>query len=621
MSRFNRPAPRSGSILPLVVLCLIALMGMVSLAVDIGLVAVARTQAQDIADLAALAGARQLNGDTSNGNNLNNVAAAISSAQTAADNNNILSKAIATSMITTQTGINTYDSTAQTFTASFPNSPGTNAWSVMKVTVNTTTPTYFGRVFNINSFNVTATATAAHKPRDLALILDFSGSMRFGSESALYTGNYTDLYGSMNPDPVYPQFGQYYAMSQRPLSSSNTSPSSNGTGYNPMQRTAVFDDSTGYVYSANNLTFNANGGPPVIQDFLTSTSTGWVNAFYQPQADASYSATQTPVATPAPTNFQNQSDSPATYVGDKYPRWNRKTTGTNWAETLVDYCQGSNSLTLADTHQKNANPPIAPGIMWEGNGPTFGYGSNFKGYSMGPGYYGKTFWMWPPDPRWGGGMGPPDPTNLSTTDPKKDKNGNFICDWRKRFFCYPTSSSNGAPNYAKPLDDNSMLFDSNGYIQQPYRNGTYYYAVNYKAILAWLTSGGRSCRRIFTRVGCNTTRAIPTDIPLTGGTLDQCFWRDYINAVLGIDGDAGGLTFYGKEPAGWGTVKITPKASLFGGGTAPTSPYMMYHRQSDPAAGPFLVRPIDHGHVSNDGQFRSGQHVAGDLPRGPLLAA
>jgi uncharacterized membrane protein len=58
MMRLHRRQPRTGSILPLIVIGIIALLGMIALAVDIGMVAVARTQAQDIADLSALAGAR-----------------------------------------------------------------------------------------------------------------------------------------------------------------------------------------------------------------------------------------------------------------------------------------------------------------------------------------------------------------------------------------------------------------------------------------------------------------------------------------------------------------------------------------------------------------------------------
>ena len=60
---------------------------------------------------------------------------------------------------------------------------------------------------------------------------------------------------------------------------------------------------------------------------------------------------------------------------------------------------------------------------------------------MGPGYWGKTFFMWPPDPRWGNGIngygsgtGTPNPLSISSTNPVQDTNGNWICDWRQRFF-------------------------------------------------------------------------------------------------------------------------------------------------------------------------------------------
>src|SRR5581483_11519234 len=52
-------------------------------------------------------------------------------------------------------------------------------------------------------------------------------------------------------------------------------------------------------------------------------------------------------------------------------------------------------------------------------------GSRFQGYSMGPGYWGKTFFIWPPDPRF-------DPTaNLTSPDPNNpafDTNGKPMCD-------------------------------------------------------------------------------------------------------------------------------------------------------------------------------------------------
>src|SRR5438874_246548 len=59
-----RTARRRGAVLPLVAICTIAMMGMVALAIDIGMIAVARTQCQNAADSAAMAGARTINGNS-----------------------------------------------------------------------------------------------------------------------------------------------------------------------------------------------------------------------------------------------------------------------------------------------------------------------------------------------------------------------------------------------------------------------------------------------------------------------------------------------------------------------------------------------------------------------------
>src|SRR2546430_1895011 len=63
---------RNGTILPLLVISIVALFGFVALAVDIGMVALARTQCQNAADCAALTGARTLSGDPANNNNFDN---------------------------------------------------------------------------------------------------------------------------------------------------------------------------------------------------------------------------------------------------------------------------------------------------------------------------------------------------------------------------------------------------------------------------------------------------------------------------------------------------------------------------------------------------------------------
>src|SRR5579884_422980 len=173
---------RRGSILPLVAVCLIGLVGFVALAVDLGLIMVARTQCQNAADAAAMAGTRTLNGDTSNNNNY---AAAGPAAVTAAEANTLLTQPIQASQVQVVIGKYSYDGTQQKFVA-YPLDPGStnnlnDNWSLVNVTVSFSNPTAFAGVFGLSSFAVSASATGVHRPRDIALVLDYSGSMRFGS--------------------------------------------------------------------------------------------------------------------------------------------------------------------------------------------------------------------------------------------------------------------------------------------------------------------------------------------------------------------------------------------------------------------------------------------------------
>ena len=74
----------------------------------------------------------------------------------------------------------------------------------------------FARVFNLGGVNLQATATAAHRPRDVSIVLDFSGSMRYASFLGIPTsGNRR----SNNPDSVFPTFGHYSATSTAASSS------------------------------------------------------------------------------------------------------------------------------------------------------------------------------------------------------------------------------------------------------------------------------------------------------------------------------------------------------------------------------------------------------------------
>ena len=151
---------------------LVGLMGFVALAIDIGIIAIADTQCQNAADNAAVAGARTLNGTTSG-----NTAAATTNAQARPSAiNPILSQALTNSQIAVQHGAYHYSYSSMTFTPQFPPVAPDN-YNLTQVTVTPSISSFFSRVFGFTSFNVQATAIAAYRPRDVAILLDFSGSM------------------------------------------------------------------------------------------------------------------------------------------------------------------------------------------------------------------------------------------------------------------------------------------------------------------------------------------------------------------------------------------------------------------------------------------------------------
>src|SRR3954462_5373793 len=103
---------RDGAVLPLVTVCLVALMAFVALAIDVGMMAVARTQAQSAADVAALAGARTLDGKSASNNKANAEAEAVE----AATSNAILGDKVTAGQVTVaKAGVYRYDTAAQRF--------------------------------------------------------------------------------------------------------------------------------------------------------------------------------------------------------------------------------------------------------------------------------------------------------------------------------------------------------------------------------------------------------------------------------------------------------------------------------------------------------------------------
>jgi hypothetical protein len=584
---------RRGAVLPIVAVCLVGLMGFIALAIDIGMMVVARSQCQNAADVAALAGARTLDGKSAN----NNLSAATSMAVSAATANTVLNAPIAAAQVTAvNPGIYRYDSTANRFQAVFGQAPGsTEAYGVMQVQINTQQATVFANIFGIQSLNVGAVATAVHRPRDVAVVLDFSWSMGYCSHFSY--PDYTPVTGSLNPDSRFPTFGPWSIWGGPGMVlDPNNPPATPGdlTNYvppTPMQRAFTYVDGGGETRAANNLTTDTRNGPAMVNNFLLSDNAtpAFVSSYgsFPSFTNVNVSTTGNPtgIVTPAPATFANQNASG--FVGDKFPLRSGVTgLGTNaptpdqYAQTVADYLGITRSSVTASTRNATFE---ANGYDWD-----FAAGSlkpasqRFQGFTVGPGYYGKTFYMWPPDPR--------TPVN------NIGDSGYVAGDWRQRFF-KPRSGSAQDPH------DNSMFWSANGRWKAQNPGSTANYMVNYDAVLAWLKRGPQVLPTSLRSGRVVYFDAIPDTIPVdqttglitSSATADQCFWKDYIDFVLGAGRYTDSGILYGANSSNANTraganlcynspsntsllPQITPRSVLLSanGGNPANTPYISY---------------------------------------------
>ncbi len=623
---------RRGTLIPILALTVTLLLAFIALAVDVGILTIARTNAQSGCDAAALAGARVLNNRPTATSNDRSIAR--THAMSVAKSNinvyvNQKTKFTDTNMTLSggedpvQAGVYTYNTTTQQFDVSFPTSLGTNeSWTALRVKMRGDHTTFFAKVVGINSMPWETYATAVHRPRDVAFVVDFSGSMGAGSTANWpYDSNGTGtVEGMMNPDDAYPKFGHYarytYNQITSPSGQTSTTPTSRP---NPFRMTGRNGD-----YAPANFTMETGGGPAMISNYLmapgnptnVSSSTAFQNAFMQwsptvvtpantttlaPPVYSFSGYNSTTAAVPAPSNFDVQSDSPITYVGDKWPRTDgtRGAQGTNWSDlsgstytdravyTLQQYLNstltgtggralanytlpGPSTATVLQTNNAdggNTNTNYLD-VVWERYGydidmvnlrgqaavaktvalvPT---AQRFKGYSMGPGYYGKTFFVWPPDPRWGADSntygavsgGSVNPASPSATLDAKDNNSNWIADWRRRFFL----RGDGVAFNPQVDNINTILFRTgNGHMlntvttnaSSGVNNTAGYYRINYAAVMAWIKRGPVVLPTNLRQGRILYYSSIPDDVTesATGDAADKRWWRQYIHFVMGVD--------------------------------------------------------------------------------------
>jgi Flp pilus assembly protein TadG len=326
--RTRRLFQRRGTILPLAAISTVALCGMLALSIDLGRLAVGRAQAQDAADAAAFAGARTLSTGAAS-----NLTQASANAIAMAIQNTVVGTTILESEVSVRLGSYHYTYGTQVFTPMFPPPSGDN-YNLAEVTIQHPISSTFANVLGISQMTIRAKSTAAHRPRDVAMVVDFSGSMN--NESDLwncesYLGSYLNT--PNNVDPIFPQWGPY-APSFSPLATLQCTSSSSMVG-------------------KCNVTTSIQGFPAIV-----------TNLFQNARGQSAVGAFSTAPASVTVTK-------PA---GDQY--LNKKSTTTT-ARTWQDITGSSTTAFTGYAAQQSGK---------------------FYGYQEGPGYWGKTFFLWPPDP-------------------------------------------------------------------------------------------------------------------------------------------------------------------------------------------------------------------------------
>ncbi|MFO0818988.1 MAG: VWA domain-containing protein [Pirellulales bacterium] len=192
MQKLKDRLKRKGSILVLSCFMLTLMLGMLAFTIDMGVMFVAREQAQCAADSAALAAGAYIPSSTTN---------AIASANRFAGYNMISNQPVGPESVEVNFGTWSYTNRLFTQTAT----PG----NAVRVTVrrNATQggsiPLVFAPAFGHETFNVAASAVALTNPRDIVFVVDLSGSMNNDSEPAWATKAINDVFGPQG----YPTVG------------------------------------------------------------------------------------------------------------------------------------------------------------------------------------------------------------------------------------------------------------------------------------------------------------------------------------------------------------------------------------------------------------------------------
>ncbi len=183
---------RRGAVLVLAAILLTVLLGLVAFGTDIGFIVLVRTQLQAAADSAAMAGAASMGLPR---DEMVAVAQRYAAYHTAGGR--------PVNLLGADVEYGTWDATTRRFT------PSGAMGNAIRVTARTEESTggeaalFFGRIFGHDSFAQRASAVAMANPRDIAFVVDLSGSMNDDTEPCWATPEIDRIFGSEG----YPHIG------------------------------------------------------------------------------------------------------------------------------------------------------------------------------------------------------------------------------------------------------------------------------------------------------------------------------------------------------------------------------------------------------------------------------
>ncbi len=593
---------RRGIVLPLVAIVIVVLVGFLALAIDLGMLAIAKTQVQQAADLSALTAMRTMNGDSSIDYNQS---AATTNAQNVVTYNLVLGQALTSSQLQLTFGSYDYNQTTKTFQANFPPTSGAPETAVAATVTSNALPGAFSSVMKTQFLpTVSATAQAVHRPRDIALAIDLSGSMRFGT--CLGFDFYTTSRTSNNPDSVYPTFG-HYSSSSASMQGPSTNQTSGDDSYTISPSNTTTANSSYTQLYINSFYQNSAYATPLVRAFDSYTSSDGGNTWSAPTSGSPTLPPSSYTSVPGGDVPLFKNGSTSTYATDVKDVLNSSSRSPSWElDGYSNYTSGSLSNAASGQSSYSSAP--------------------FHGYTQGPAYYGKTFFIWPPDPRqplssssstqfnqffsdfgyatteyasgtplqgvyksnsttgsqnwpWPNDSGaslstylttkvsiPGGSRKLLTTDSQYQSimrlyNWNYVvdsvgttpCDWRVRFF---------------GTNNNTKIFSSStGTLNLPSSST---YTINYNEILRWIAQSPNPFPSQLHAGRITYYSSIPTQI--TGswpsyGSTDERFWVEFIDYVLGfrqtasgVYSDVSAMAGYGSDFT-WGTLSISSQPS------------------------------------------------------------